>query len=56
MKGGREVKVVIEDRALEGVAVLDGATNAEQGVKEVFIFVGWRHYNSFSANIASWNK
>jgi hypothetical protein len=53
MKRAREAEGVIEERALEGVAVLHGAIGAEQGVKEVFIFVGWPPCNSFSANIAS---
>jgi hypothetical protein len=29
MEGEREVKVVIEEHALEGIAVLDGAVDAE---------------------------
>jgi hypothetical protein len=56
MEGGWEAKGVIKERAPEGVAVLDGAVGAERGVKEVFDFVIWRLCNSFSANIASWNK
>jgi hypothetical protein len=56
VEGAREAEGVIEERAPEGIVVLDGAIGAERGVKEVFIFVGWRPYNSFSANIASWNK
>jgi hypothetical protein len=53
VEGGREAKVVIEERPPEGVAILDGAVDAERGVKDVFVFVGWRPYQSFSANIAS---
>jgi hypothetical protein len=56
MEGGCEAYVVIKERAPEGVAVQDGAVDAEPGVKEVFIFIGWRPCNSFSANIACWNK
>jgi hypothetical protein len=56
MEGAWEAEGVIEERAPEGVAVLDGAVGAERGVKEVFIFIGWHPYNSFSANIARWNK
>jgi hypothetical protein len=41
VEGGREAEVVIEERAPEGVAVLDGAIDVERGVKEVFIFIGW---------------
>jgi hypothetical protein len=56
VKGAWEAEGVIGERAPEGVAVLDGAVGAEQGVKVVFIFVIWQPCNSFSANIASWNK
>jgi hypothetical protein len=49
MEGAWEAEGVVEEGAPEGVAVLDGAIGAEQGVKEVFIFI-------FSPNIASWNK
>jgi hypothetical protein len=41
--GAREAKGVIEEQAPEGVVVLDVAVGAEQGVKEVFIFVVWHH-------------
>jgi hypothetical protein len=41
MEGGREAEVVIEECALEGVAILDGDVDADQGVKEVFVFIGW---------------
>jgi hypothetical protein len=54
--GGIEAEFIIEEWAPEGVAALDGAVDVERGVEEVFIFIGWRPYNSFSANIASWNK
>jgi hypothetical protein len=54
--GGRETEVVIKERGPEGAAVRDGVVDAERGMKEVFIFVGWRPYNSFLDNIASWNK
>jgi hypothetical protein len=53
MEGVREAEGVIEEWALEGVAVLDGAVDAGWGLKDVFIFVGWRSCNSFSANITS---
>jgi hypothetical protein len=56
MEEGHEAEFIIEERAPEGVALLDGAVDVERGMKEVFIFIGWRLYNSFSANIASWNK
>jgi hypothetical protein len=41
VEGGHEAKVVIEERAPEGVVVLDGAINVGRGVKGVFVFVGW---------------
>jgi hypothetical protein len=41
VEGACEAEGVIEDRAPEGVAVLDGAVDAGRGVNEVFIFVGW---------------
>jgi hypothetical protein len=41
MERGREAEFIIEERAPEGVAVLDGAVDVERGVKEVFIFIGW---------------
>jgi hypothetical protein len=53
MEGGRRAEVVIEERALEGIAVWDGAVDAEWGVKDAFIFVGWQPCNSFSSIIAS---
>jgi hypothetical protein len=53
VEGAREAKGVIEERAPEGIVVLDGVIGAERGMKDVFIFVGWCPYNSFSANIAS---
>jgi hypothetical protein len=37
----REAKGVVEERALEGIAILDGAICAERGMKEVFVFVIW---------------
>jgi hypothetical protein len=56
VEGARDAEGVIEEQAPEGVAVLDGVIGAERGVKEVFIFTVWQPCNSFSANIASWNK
>jgi hypothetical protein len=41
MEGKHEVEAVIEECALEGVAVLDGAVDVDRGVKEVFVFVSW---------------
>jgi hypothetical protein len=56
MEGAHESEGVVEEWAPEGIAVLDGAVGVERGMNEVFIFIGWLPYNSFSANIASWNK
>jgi hypothetical protein len=53
VEGGCEAEVVIEEQAPEGIAVQVGAVDVERGVKEVFIFIGWRPCNSFSANITS---
>jgi hypothetical protein len=53
VEGGREAKFIIEERAPKGVAVMDGAIDVEHGVKEVFVFISWRPYNSVLANIAS---
>jgi hypothetical protein len=53
VEGGHEAEFVIEEQAPKGVAVLDGATDVERGMKEVFIFIGSQTCNSFSANIAS---
>jgi hypothetical protein len=41
VEGGHEGEFVVEERAPEGIAVLDGAVDVERGVKEVFIFIGW---------------
>jgi hypothetical protein len=41
VEGGREAEVVVEERAPEGIAVLDGVVDVERGMKEVFIFIGW---------------
>jgi hypothetical protein len=56
IEGWREAEFVIEEQALEGIAVLDGAVDVEWGVMEVVIFVGWWPYNSFLANIVCSNK
>jgi hypothetical protein len=56
VEGAWDAEGVVEERALEGVAVLDGAVGAERGVKELYVFISWRPCNFFVANIASWNK
>jgi hypothetical protein len=47
VEGGLEAKFIIEERAPEGIAVLDGAVDVERGIKEVFVFNGWRPCNFF---------
>jgi hypothetical protein len=47
VEGAQEAEGVIEERAPEGVAVLDGVVGVERGMKEVFIFIVWRPYNFF---------
>jgi hypothetical protein len=56
MEGVHEAGFIVEERSLEGVVVLDGVVDVERGVNKVFVFISWRPYNSFSANIASWKK
>ena len=55
VEGAREAEGVAEERAVEGGAVLDGVVDVGLGVKELLDLV-WRPCNSFSVNIASWNK
>jgi hypothetical protein len=55
MEGVREAKGVTKGRAEEGGVVLDGVIEGGLVVKEL-LALGWRHCNSFSTNIASWNK
>jgi hypothetical protein len=50
VEGGCEAEFVIEEQAPDGVI------DVERGMKEVFVFINWRPYNSFSAKIASSNK
>jgi hypothetical protein len=56
VEGGHEAEFIVEERPPKGIAVLDGAIDVERGMKEVFLFIGWRPYNSFFVNKASWNK
>jgi hypothetical protein len=56
VEGVREAEGVIEERAPEEVAALDGVVDVVRGGNEFFDFVDWRPCNSFLANIASWNK
>jgi hypothetical protein len=52
VEGTCEVESVIEERAVEGGGALE---DADLSVKELLGFGSWP-CNSFSANIASWNK
>jgi hypothetical protein len=56
VEGGHEVKFVVKEWAAKGIAVLDGDVDVEWGMKVVCVFIDWQPCNSFSANIASWNK
>jgi hypothetical protein len=40
VEGGSEAEFVTEERAPEGIAVLDGAIDAERDMKEFFVFIG----------------
>jgi hypothetical protein len=52
----REVEGVIEKRVVPGAREVEGVIDVSRGMNELFNLVGCRSYNSFSANIASWNK
>jgi hypothetical protein len=56
VEGTREVECVIEKRAVPGAREVEGVVDVWWGVNELFNLVGSRPCNSFSANIASWNK
>jgi hypothetical protein len=42
-EGACEAEGVIEERALEGIAVMYGVIDVGWGVKKLFVFVGWCH-------------
>jgi hypothetical protein len=52
VEGAREAEGVVEERAEEGGAVLDGVIEGGLDVMEL-LTLSWRPCNSFSANIAS---
>jgi hypothetical protein len=56
VEGAREVKGVIKKWAVAGAREVEGVVDVWFGVNELFTLVGCRLCNSFSANIASWNK
>jgi hypothetical protein len=56
VEGAREVEGVIEKQAVAGAHEVEGVFYVWWGMNELFALVGCRPCNSFSANIASWNK
>jgi hypothetical protein len=56
VEGAREVEGVIKKWAVVGAREVEGVIDVWQGVNELFTLVGCQPCNSFSANIASWNK
>jgi hypothetical protein len=56
VEGAREVEGVIKKWAVAGAHKVEGVVDGWRGVNELFTLVGCRPCNSFSANIASWNK
>jgi hypothetical protein len=56
VEGTREVEGVIEKWAIAGAHEVEGVVDGWRGVNELFTLVGCRPCNSFSANIAIWNK
>jgi hypothetical protein len=56
VEGAREVEGVIKKWAVVGAHEVEGVIDGWRGVNGLFTLVGCRPCNSFSANIASWNK
>jgi hypothetical protein len=56
VEGVHEVEGVIEKWVVAGAREVEGGIHVWRGVNELFNLVGCRPCNSFSANIASWNK
>jgi hypothetical protein len=56
VEGAHEVEGVIKKWAIAGAREVEGVIDVWRDVNELFTLVGCRPYNSFSANIASWNK
>jgi hypothetical protein len=56
VEGAHEVEGVVEKRAVAGAREVEGVIDMWRGVNELFNLVGCRPCNSFSTNIASWNK
>jgi hypothetical protein len=51
-----EVEGVIKKWVVAGAREVEGVVDVWWGMNELFNLVGCRPSNSFSANIASWNK
>jgi hypothetical protein len=56
VKSTHEVEGVVKKWAIPGAREVEGVIDVWRGVNELFNLVGCRSCNSFSANIASWNK
>jgi hypothetical protein len=56
VEGACEVEGVIKKWVVAGAREVEGVIDVWWGVNELFNLVGCRPCNSFSTNIASWNK
>jgi hypothetical protein len=56
VEGAHEVEGVIKKWAVAGAREVEGVVDVWRGMNELFNLVSCQPYNSFSANIASWNK
>jgi hypothetical protein len=56
VEGAREVEGVVEKWVVAGAREVEGVVDVWRGMNELFTLVGCRPCNSFSANMASWNK
>jgi hypothetical protein len=56
VEGAHEVEGVIKKWVVAGAHKVEGVVDVWWGMNELFALIGCRPYNSFSANITSWNK
>jgi hypothetical protein len=56
VEGAREVDGVVKKWAIAGAREVESVVDVWWGVNELIALVGCRPYNSFSDNIARWNK
>jgi hypothetical protein len=56
VEGACEVKGVVKKWAVAGAHEVEGVIDVWWGMNDFFNLVGCRPCNSFSTNIASWNK